>query len=170
MDNNVILALGAALISNSIIAFMFNFRGVGKSQGKFGEGVNEQKDVTAAINWLISQPEVDVNRVGLAGYSFGALASLPVACDDKRVKAMALISPPLEPWQISKLKDCTKPKFIVSGSEDSFVTPTQVELLNEKLVGPKQFELISGADHFWWGYELTIAEKIVTFFSTLFQP
>ena len=170
MDNNVILALEAALITNSIIAFMFNFRGVGGSQGKFGDGINEQKDVTAAINWIVSQPEVDVSKVGLVGYSFGAFVSLPVACDDKRIKAMALISPPLEPSHISELKDCAKPKFIVSGSEDAFVPPAQVELLNRKLSGPKQFELISGADHFWWGYELIIAEKIADFFSPLFQP
>ena len=169
MDNNVILALEAALITNSLIAFMFNFRGVGGSQGKFGDGVNEQKDVTAAINWIVSQPEVDVNRVGLAGYSFGAFVSLPVACDDKRIKAMAFISPSLEPSQTSKLKNCTKPKFIISGSEDSFVPPAQIELFNRKLAEPKQLELIPGADHFWRGYEPTIAEKIANFFSTIFK-
>ena len=170
MDNNVILALGATLISNSIIALMFNFRGVGKSRGKFGDGINERKDVTDAIDWLVSQPEVDVNRVGLVGYSFGAFVSLPVACDDKRIRAMAFISPSLETPQISQLKDCAKPKFIISGDEDSLVPLAKIELLNRKLTESNQVELIPGADHFWWGYEPTIAQKITTFFSTVFQP
>jgi dipeptidyl aminopeptidase/acylaminoacyl peptidase len=70
--NNVILALASALVKQSIIAFMFNFRGVGRSQGNFGGGIDEQDDVAAALNWLMAQREVDTVRIGLAGYSFGA--------------------------------------------------------------------------------------------------
>ena len=91
MDNNVILSISLALAEKSVIAFMFNFRGVGSSQGKYGDGIAEQEDVAAAISWVISQSEADSNKVGLSGYSFGAAVALPVACTDERVKAVALI-------------------------------------------------------------------------------
>ena len=94
MDNNVILSVSSALVEKSIIAFMFNFRGVGGSQGSYGDGIAEQEDVAAAISWLVSQPAVDSNRVGLLGYSFGAAVALSVACVDARVRAVALISLP----------------------------------------------------------------------------
>lgn len=57
MDNNVVLAVASVLVSKSIIALMFNFRGVGGSEGGYGGGVAEQEDVKAAIKWLISQSE-----------------------------------------------------------------------------------------------------------------
>ena len=39
---------------------------------RFGRGTGEQEDAASALNWIISQPEADGNRVGLSGYSFGA--------------------------------------------------------------------------------------------------
>ena len=168
MDSNVVLAVGSTLVDKSTIAFMFNFRGVGGSQGSFGGGVAEQEDVAAAVSWLACQPEVDAGRMGLVGYSFGAAVVLPVACSDKRVKAMALISPPLEPSQISQLKDCAKPKLIVCGTKDFVISLEKAELMNREAAEPKQFELVSGADHFWSGHEVAMAEKVAAFFSTSF--
>ena len=163
MDNNVIMAVSSALVEKSMVAFMFNFRGVGGSQGSYGGGVAEQEDVKSAISWLISQPVVDSSRVGLLGYSFGAAVALPVACADERVKAVALVSmPPAS--QASQLKGCTKPKLMVCGTDDFVVPLDQAELMNQEAAEPKQFELISGADHSWLGYETALAEKVTAFF------
>jgi alpha/beta superfamily hydrolase len=164
MDNNVILAACSALLNESITALVFNFRGVGGSEGSYGGGVAEQEDVKAAISWLISQPEVNGDRVGLLGYSFGAAVALPVACADERVKAVALISPPLEPSQVSLLKNCAKAKLVICGTDDSVVPPSQLELLKREVAEPDQFEVISGADHFWWGHEVEMADKAAGFF------
>ena len=163
MDNNVIMAAASILVEMSIIAFMFNFRGVGGSQGVFGDGIEEQKDVAAAIDWLSTQPDVDAGRIGLMGYSFGALVVSPVACDDVRVKAMALVSPPLEDEQLLKMKECTKPKIVICGTEDVVVSTQKAELINRELAEPKQFKLIQGADHFWQGYEVIMADKVAAF-------
>jgi len=165
MDNNVILSVSLALVKKSIIAFMFNFRGVGGSQGSFGGGIAEQEDTAAAVSWIISQPETDGNRVGLAGYSFGATVALPAACADvDRVKALALISMPYGKSQISQLKSCTKPKLLIHGTNDFVVPPEQAQLMGKEAAEPKQFELISGADHIWWGFESVLAGKVTTFF------
>ncbi|MCJ7514731.1 MAG: dienelactone hydrolase family protein [Dehalococcoidia bacterium] len=164
MDNNVVLSIGSALAAESIIALMFNFRGVGGSQGSFGGGKAEQEDAAAAINWIIAQPEVDGNKVGLAGYSFGAAVVLPVACADDRVRALALVSLPPGAEQISQLKSCAKPKLLICGTNDMVVPLEQAQLMNREAAEPKQFELISGADHIWWGYEAVLAEKVANFF------
>jgi alpha/beta superfamily hydrolase len=163
MDNNDVRALASALVDNSMIAFMFNFRGVGRSQGSFGRGVAEQNDVAAALTWLASQPEVDVDKLGLVGYSFGAAVALPVGCSDERVKAMALISPPIEPAQVPWLKECAKPKLIVCGSQDFVVPAKGVKQVVQGAAEPKQFELVDGADHSWWGYEPELVGKVVEF-------
>lgn len=164
MDNNVIRAACSALLDESIVALMFNFRGVGSSEGSYGGGIAEQEDVKAAISWLVAQPEVDGDRVGLLGYSFGAAVVLPVSCVEQQVRAVALISPPLEPSQMSLLKDCAKPKLIICGTDDFVVPPSQVELLKRQVAEPERFEVISGADHFWWGHEVEMADKVAGFF------
>ena len=163
MHNNVTISVSSALVEESIVAFMFNFRGVGGSQGRYGDGIAEQEDVAAAISWLVSEPMVDGNRVGLLGYSFGASVALPVACVDERVKAVALVSLPPGP-SVSQLESCSKPKLIACGTDDFVVPLDQAKLINQKAAEPKQFELISGADHFWMGYEAALAEKVVDFF------
>jgi len=165
MDNNVILAVSSALVEKSIIALMFNFRGVGGSQGKFGGGIGEWEDVSAALSWIMSQPAVDKGRVGLAGYSFGAMVALPVGCSDDRVKALSLISMPPGPEQISQLKKCTKPKLLICGTNDMVVPAKEAERMGREAAEPKQFELISGADHIWWGYESILAQKVTDFFT-----
>jgi len=170
MDNNVILALSSTFANSYLIAFMFNFRGVGKSEGNFGGGIAEQEDAAAAVNWLTSQPEVDAGKIGLAGYSFGACVASAVACSDKRIKAVALISPPLEAHQIGQLKQCTKPKLIISGSADDLVPPENVDLLFQEAAEPKQLELIPGADHFLFGYETVIATTAADFMLTSLKP
>ncbi len=170
MNNNVTMAISSALVERSIIALMFNFRGAGGSQGSFGGGVAEQEDVKAALSWIAFQANVDVNKLGLAGYSFGATVALPVACSDARVSAMALISPPLEQEaQVLQLQGCAKPKLVICGSEDYLLPPMNVEPIMREAAEPKQFEVIEGADHFWWGFEKQLAEKVADFFTSSFS-
>src|SRR6185369_455622 len=52
---------------------VFDGRGHGDSEGRYVTyGYNERRDVESAIDWLITEKEVDRNRVGLAGESMGA--------------------------------------------------------------------------------------------------
>lgn len=169
MLNNVTMALSSALAEKSMVALMFNFRGVGGSQGRYGNGIAEQYDVAAAIDWLNSQQPVDSSRVGLAGYSFGATVALLCACVDDRVKAVALISIPPGPSQMTQLQGCPRPKLMIGGTNDFVLPIEQAKLMNQEAAEPKQFELIDGADHFWMGYETVLAEKVVTFFEGKLQ-
>ena len=163
MNNNVIIELASVLSNASVATLMFNFRGVGRSEGGYGGAIGEREDVVAALEWLSSQQGADAQRIGLAGYSFGAMVSAPVAGLDARVKAVALISPPLDSEQIDLFKKSTSPKLIVVGSEDDVALPEEVEMWSEELPQPRQFHLVEGANHFWQGYESTVAEVVKTF-------
>ena len=164
MDNNVVLAVASALAERSLGALMFNFRGVGRSQGNFGNGIDEQQDVAAALTWLASQPQIDKLRLGLMGYSFGAAVGLPAACNDQRVKALALVSLPIEPGQVSELGNCVMPKLLVFGGRDFFVPGDKVDGIEQAMSEPKQIHLVPEADHFWWGHEKDMAERVSHFF------
>jgi len=164
MHNNVTNAIAEALVKLGIAALLFNFRGVGGSQGSHGGGIAEQEDVRAALDCLGAAKGVDAGRLGLAGYSFGAGVSFPVGCRDARVGAMALVSPYFESTPLSLLKGCRKPKLILSGSRDNTVPAQDVEAYGREAAEPKKCEIIKGPDHFWGGYEQPMAEKVAGFF------
>ena len=167
MDNNVVVPICQALAQASIASLRFNFRGVGASQGKFADGIGEREDIVAAISYMSTLDAVDKDRIGLCGYSFGGAVSLEVAPADERVKALALISPAISTYV--PLKQYTKPKLIMCGGADQFVSIISLQRLAEELPPPNDFELVSGADHFWGGYEDKVAARIAAFFVDAFK-
>ena len=165
MDNNVVYSLSETLTQASFVSFKFNFRGVGGSQGEFGQGIGEQEDVEAAISFMSTVKEVDSKRIGLAGYSAGAGFAFPVGCKDVRIKALAALSPPLAIFDFDFLKDCPKPKLFISGSRDNFTPIDRFLGFCQNLPEPKEYQSIEGADHFWWEYEPLLAAKVTAFFT-----
>jgi len=166
MDNNVVTSIAEALLRAAVITFRFNFRGVGQSQGSFSQGTGEQEDVSAAISFVAGRNEVDIKRIGLAGYSAGAAYGLPVGCRDIRVKALAAVSPPLAMSDFDFLADCPKPLFLISGSEDDFTPAGEFNDFCQRLLPPVEHCCVEGADHFWGGRETEMAEKVANFFAT----
>lgn len=164
MDNNVVDAAVQALLSVNVAALRFNFRGVGASQGRYDDGVGEQRDAASALAYLAARPEIDKRRLGLAGYSFGTKVAVPVAAENPGVKALCLISPFLGPFEWEKLAAFGSPKLLICGAEDTFISASEVAAFTDGLGGEVRFEIVSGADHMWWGSEGRIVELVSSFF------
>jgi hypothetical protein len=169
MSSNVVFAICQALAQESIAALRFNFRGVGKSGGAFGEGIGEQEDVRAALDFVLATAGIDQERIGLAGYSFGGSVALPVAVEDERVKLLALVSPALSGSGWEELKGYARPKFIIIGENDFVIPEAQFRQQVKDIPEPKQWQVISGADHFWAGFEEEVAGKVGGFFAEGFK-
>ena len=167
MHNSVVTAVCHALVEAGIAALRFNFRGVGRSQGRFGDGVGEREDAIAALAYLRHREGVDSAKVGLVGYSFGAAVAL-VAADDQ-VAALAAISPPpfghvIPPPAIH----C--PALLMTGDRDDVAPPAHVTALARTLSAQCRVEVVPGADHFWWGHEEKLAEAVARFFRDSLLP
>lgn len=160
MDNNVVVIICQALALHSVAALRFNFRGVGGSGGKFGGGVKERDDVTAALNYLSTRQDMNAENLGVVGYSFGGAVAFPVAQEDKRVKKLILVSPALNDSQWEELRNYSRPKLVLLGDADTVVPYAR---LNKDVSTNRQFQVIAGADHFWWGFEEEIEKRISTF-------
>jgi hypothetical protein len=169
MANNVVQAVCQGLAPQSIAAFRFNFRGVGGSGGIFGGGIAEQEDVRAAIAFVLSTPGIDPGRLGLAGYSFGASVIVPVARNDERVNLLALVSPALSDAGWEQLKEYPRGKLLIVGDRDLVVPLPKFQQDIKDIPEPKQCQVISGADHFWRGYEGEVAGKVTQFFTAGFR-
>ena len=83
MHNKVVyrLAKGARQARSTVLRF--NFRGVGQSSGIHDEGIGEQDDLRAAVDYLAGRyPGLPLVA---AGFSFGSRVGLGVSCGDARI-------------------------------------------------------------------------------------
>lgn len=127
----------------------FNFRGVGKSQGEYDNGVGEQKDVVAAIAFLF---ETGIKQIDLAGYSFGAWVNAHAIREDAPVQNIMMVSPPVGFMDFQSISTMSDLKFVVTGSRDD-IAPVDIIRKTLPVWNPDaRFEVIDGADHFYGGY------------------
>ena len=97
--------LARTACENGFVVLLFDFRGVGKSEGKFDYGVKEQSDVKCALNYLASRSDVTANRIYVVGHSLGGAVSLCALQNETRVKGLVL-------WSVPKNHDYNVRKFI----------------------------------------------------------
>ncbi len=159
MDNNVVMAVCDGLLEWSIACLRFNFRGTGGSGGVSGGGLKEKEDVIAAVDYLAGRKEINPQKLGLAGYSFGGGVALGAAQQDRRVKALALVSPALAAAAWEQIGQYPTPKLVLIGDLD-----TVVRFPRHALEGQDNFHIIAGADHSWWGFEGDIGRLMGKFF------
>jgi alpha/beta superfamily hydrolase len=169
MSNNIVFAICQALAGQAIAALRFNFRGVGHSTGAYSEGTGEQADVGAALDFVAAAPGVDRDRIGLAGYSFGAGVIAPVASRDIRVGLLAMVSPYLTTGNWALLRSYARPKLIISGAADDVIPPEQLRREVTGMAEPLELMIVPGADHFWAGFVGEAARKVTGFFTAGFR-
>lgn len=83
------------LAEKGFVALCFDARGYGESGGnprQLESLKNKEQDVEAAIGYLISRNDVDANKIFLIGICNGTNEMMQVSIEDKRVKALALVS------------------------------------------------------------------------------
>ncbi len=162
MDNNVVMAVCQGLRDAGIAVLRFNFRGVGRSEGTYGDGIAEVSDVLGALSYLGAQPGIAPDHIGLAGYSFGAHASLNAAAVAPDVRALFCVAPPLrEALPPDAAPAC--PLLVLVGDRDGLVAQG-VERYASFWPDPQVLRVVEGTDHFWRGFEPILAEAARRFF------
>jgi len=160
MNNNVVVAVCQALAEAGIASLRFNYRGVGRSEGKYGDSLGERTDAAAALAYLRQLAQVEQDSVGIIGYSFGATVALMAA--DERLAALAAISTPAFDQGLPDLT-IRCPTLLISGEQDEIAPAASLTTL-ARMIGPRcQVALIRGADHFWWAYEKELAGVVAQF-------
>lgn len=154
MSSALIPALQRAFVAADWAALRFNFRGVGRSEGSYGGGVDEVADVlgaTARVREVVASP------IAVVGWSFGAIVGLNATAADGAVAVYAGIAPParqafaghFELPQIASLERWSARALLVCGTEDPFCRPRDLEQLATQLPPPVEVKIIEGADHFF---------------------
>lgn len=165
MDNNVVVAVSAALVDAGFTTLRFNFRGVGNSQGEHAKGELEHQEALGAMEFLKEWPGVDGHNLGLAGYSFGTGIILGNPGLQEKAKVYALVSPSIARLEESSLRSNQRPKFVISGDQDRLIQAPGLKPVLKSFAQPFTCEFIPGADHFWGGQEEDMATRVSQFFT-----
>lgn len=152
MNNKIAYSLYKAFANNGFSVLRINFRGVGKSQGKFDNGVGELQDATVALNWLHSQ-NMDASTFWVAGFSFGAWIALQLVMRRPDIEGYILSAPPATKYDFNFIVPCSSSGMIIQGDKDDISkeqdTAKVAEKLNLREEAEIKYNVVSGADHFF---------------------
>ncbi|WP_235584637.1 alpha/beta hydrolase [Thiomicrospira sp. WB1] len=122
MDNKVVTTLERTFQQLGWGTLAYNFRGVQESAGDYDEGLGEQYDLAAVVEWL--RATESVSHLTLAGFSFGSYISVAQA-DALNADQLCTVAPPVSLYDLSGFH----PKaewLLIQGGQDEVVDPKEV--------------------------------------------
>lgn len=132
MNERITQSLFKTFKQRGFLTLRFNFRGVGRSQGEFDNGIGELSDAASALDWVQGFHE-EAQTTWIAGHSFGAWIGMQLLMRRPEIRGFVSISPPANMYDFSFLAPCPSSGIIIQGKEDDIVTPNGVQKLVDKL-------------------------------------
>ena len=150
MNHKVVYSLYHAFLRRGFSTLRFNFRGVGRSQGKFDNGQGELSDAAAALDWMQSFNS-NASSCWVGGFSFGAWVGMQLLMRRPEIDGFVSVAPPANLYDFTFLAPCPSSGLIVHGSADEQVPEASVAKLATKLSTQRNirvdYKTIPGANH-----------------------
>lgn len=152
MNNKIVYKIYQTLANNGFSVLRFNFRGVGRSLGKFDDGIGELSDAAAALDWVqVQNPDASTCWVG--GFSFGSWIAMQLLMRRPEIEGFLAVSPPANLYDFSFLSPCPASGYFAQGGRDDIVKMSEVNKLVDKLRQQKyvniQYDTFDKADHYF---------------------
>src|SRR3546814_4642368 len=126
MNNKVVYYLYHSFVQRGFSVLRFNFRGVGRSQCEFDNGIGELSDAAAALDWIQTYNR-DAQSCWVAGFSFGAWIAMQLLMRRPEIEGFISVSPPANMFDFSFLAPCPSSGLILQGTADTVVTEPSVQ-------------------------------------------
>ncbi len=164
MHSAVVVALAKVVAERGGAAaagLRFNFRGVGASEGEYGEGPGEILDARAALRAL--RARAPGAEVVVCGYSFGSWVGLRAALEEGGVARVALVAPALRVFDLAEWpQGAGAPDLaIFVGDKDEFCDVREAEDLARRLGA--ELTVLAGQSHFFLASRRKLAEAVSPF-------
>ena len=132
MNNRIAYAMYQSFQRLGCSVMRFNFRGVGRSQGRYDGGIGEIGDAAGALDWMQA---VNPNHGGLwiAGYSFGAFIGMQLLMRRPEISGWVSVAPPANHYDFGFLAPCPCGGLMLHGDTDELVPESAVRKLVDKL-------------------------------------
>jgi alpha/beta superfamily hydrolase len=160
LENNVVETLVKTFFHQGYATLRFNFRGVGRSEGRYDEGLGEQEDLLSATDFL---QQKGVREIFLAGYSFGAWVNVQVLRRRPSLSGGVLVSPPIDLMDFDFSGLAGKIHLILAGDQDPYCNIPRLLEMAGRIQAP--VKLLPGADHFYFGREKELSAGLMALWS-----
>ena len=157
MDNKVAVTLAKTLHQLGYATMRFNFRGVGRSEGAWDEGIGETDDAEAALAHLTKTYPGAAGLV-LAGFSFGTFVQTRLwqrIHARRPVERVVMAGPAVNRVKIDTVPAAT---IVVHGEEDDVVP--LADLMNWARPQHLPVVVLPGCGHFFHG-RLTQLQRVI---------
>ena len=158
MHTRVVYQSAKALARIGCAVLRFNFRGVGRSAGAFDEGIGEQDDFRAALDFV--RARYPGAPLWAAGMSFGSWIALTSGATDPGVSALIGIATPAARFDLSLVGSSGKAKYFIHGERDEICPLKDLREFYARAAEPKELVVIDGADHLFDGKAGEVADAI----------
>jgi len=152
MNHPIVIAMYNSFVKRGFATLRFNFRGVGRSQGVFDNGIGELSDAASALDWM-QQCNAEAHTTWVGGFSFGAWIGMQLLMRRPEIKGFISIAPPANMYDFTFLAPCPSSGVIVDGEMDEVVPGASVQKLVDKLKTQRHITIdhqtIPGANHFF---------------------
>jgi alpha/beta superfamily hydrolase len=166
MDNKVITTLMRTFNEIDFYTVRFNFRGVGKSEGHYAEGIGETDDLLAVLDWV--KKTLPDCELWLAGFSFGAYIAYRAATITlykDQLKQLICVAPPASYPEFKDLPPPTMPWLVVQGEADEVIDAEMVFAWVASFEPPPQLIRMPQTSHFFHGKLVELKELLKKAFS-----
>ncbi|MBN67102.1 MAG: alpha/beta hydrolase, partial [Rickettsiales bacterium] len=120
MNNKIVYRLYQCFAQNGFSVLRFNFRGVGRSLGKFDDGLGELSDAATALDW-VQQQNPDASSCWISGFSFGSWIALQLLMRRPEIEGFVTVSPPANMYDFGFLSPCPAHGLVLQGDRDDIV-------------------------------------------------
>ncbi|MEC4893510.1 MAG: alpha/beta hydrolase [Oscillatoria sp. PMC 1051.18] len=151
--------------------FLFDYRGYGRSQGKFPVEKQVYEDAETAFNYLVEERGISPKEIFVYGFSLGGAIAIELATHHPEIPAMIIQGSFTslremsnhKSWyfrlfpvdlllihkfdSLSKINSLSMPLFFIHGTSDRTVPAYMSQVLHDAATSPKQLWFVPDAGH-----------------------
>lgn len=166
MDNPVVKLMAEQFIEQNFTVIRMNYKGIGKSNGRFEGGEKELVNATLLIDWILNT--LPGRELWACGFSYGAWVAMQIMMRRPEISKFLVVTPPCNKYDFSFLSPCPVSGLILHGTADS-ITPVSAlkELTGKSSTKHKRHNIkvkyIEQADHFFRNKENELKQVIAEY-------
>ena len=152
MGSRLVYGLAVGLAADGWRAIRFDFRGVGRSAGAYGDGPGEVEDALAVLGLVAWESAGSGAKPALVGYSFGGAVACKAATR-REVSRLVLVATPVDVLgssldPMAAAPHVRSPARLVVGDQDPYVGVGEARGLAAAFRPPAPVTVLPSAGHF----------------------
>ena len=166
MENPLVEMMYDSFRKRNFATLRFNFRGVGRSQGSYDQGLGELSDAATVLDWVQGY-NATARYCWVAGHSFGAWVGMQLLMRRPEIAGFVSVAPPTNMYDFTFLAPCPASGIIVHGGADKIVPADDVERVMSKVRVQKGIDIkrdiIPDANHLFTDHLPELERRINTY-------